>query len=64
MKLWIYVDKSVRVVLKNGKEFNGSVFGYDEVANDSREDCIYLDDGMLVLYEFRESEIKSIEVLD
>ncbi|MCE5605068.1 LSM domain protein [Staphylococcus pseudintermedius] len=65
MKLWTYVDKNVRVVLKNGKEFKGSVSGYDdEVANDSGEDCIYLDVGMELLYEFRESEIKSIEVLD
>ncbi|PWZ34861.1 LSM domain protein, partial [Staphylococcus pseudintermedius] len=23
MKLWTYVDKNVRVILKNGKEFNG-----------------------------------------
>ncbi|PWZ35023.1 LSM domain protein, partial [Staphylococcus pseudintermedius] len=47
------------------KEFNGRVSGYDdEVANDNGEDCIYLDVGMELLYEFRESEIKSIEVLD
>ncbi|ADV06009.1 LSM domain protein [Staphylococcus pseudintermedius] len=65
MKLWTYVDKNVRVILKNGKEFNGRVSGYDdEVANDNGEDCIYLDVGMELLYEFRESEIKSIEVLD
>ncbi|EGQ2871357.1 LSM domain-containing protein [Staphylococcus pseudintermedius] len=65
MKLWTYVDKNVRVILKNGKEFNGCVSGYDdEVANDNGEDCIYLDVGMELLYEFRESEIKSIEVLD
>ncbi|UXS22703.1 LSM domain protein [Staphylococcus delphini] len=65
MKLWTYVGKNVRIELKNGVTFTGYAFGYDdEVANDNGEDCIYLDVGMELLYEFRESEIKSIEIID
>ncbi|HDK5700322.1 TPA: LSM domain protein [Staphylococcus pseudintermedius] len=65
MKLWTYVGKKVKIELTNGKIFIGRAAGYDdEVANDNGQDCIYLDVGMELLYEFRESEIKSIEVLD
>ncbi|MBJ8267076.1 LSM domain protein [Staphylococcus pseudintermedius] len=64
MKLWTYVGKKVKIELTNGKIFIGRAVGYDdEMDNESGEDSIHLDSGKL-LYDFDESEIKSIEVLD
>ncbi|WP_019165060.1 hypothetical protein [Staphylococcus delphini] len=64
MKLWTYVGKNAIVELTNGKQFMGRVTNFeDEIANNSGEDSIHFDDG-IVLFDFNESEIKSIEVLD
>ncbi|WP_323702833.1 LSM domain protein [Mammaliicoccus sp. Dog046] len=64
MKLWTYVGKNVLVTLINGREFIGKVTNFDdEVENESGEDSINLDDGKS-LYDFDESQIKSIEILD
>lgn len=64
MKLWTYVGKKVRIELNNGKIFTGRATGYDdEMDNESGEDSIHLDSGKL-LYDFDESQIKSIEILD
>ncbi|WP_086427541.1 LSM domain protein [Staphylococcus cornubiensis] len=64
MKLWTYVGKNVRIELKNGQQFIGKADDYDdEIANNSGEDSIYLDTGKQI-YEFDESQIKSIEILD
>ncbi|MEJ7540495.1 LSM domain protein [Staphylococcus intermedius] len=64
MKLWTYVGKKVKIELTNGKIFTGRAAGFDdEMDNESGEDSIHLDSGKL-LYDFDESQIKSIEVLD
>ncbi|MDE9800073.1 LSM domain protein [Staphylococcus delphini] len=64
MKLWTYVGEKVLVKTTDGQQFIGEVTNYeDEVANDSGEDSIHLDDG-IGLYDFNESEIKSIEIID
>ncbi|UXS22702.1 LSM domain protein [Staphylococcus delphini] len=64
MKLWTYVGKNAIVELTNGKQFMGRVTNFeDEIANNSGEDSIHFDDG-IVLFDFNESEIKSIEVID
>ncbi len=64
MKLWTYIGKNVLVTLMDGQEFIGKVTNYDdEVDNESGEDSIHLDDGKL-LYDFDESEIKTIEILN
>ncbi|EGQ0373414.1 TPA: LSM domain protein [Staphylococcus pseudintermedius] len=64
MKLWTYVGKNVRIELKNGQQFTGKADDYDdEMDNESGEDSINLYDG-ICLYDFNESEIKSIEILD
>ena len=64
MKLWTYVGKKVRIELTNGNQFIGEVTNYDdEVVNDSGEPSINLDTGIQI-YDFDESEIKSIEILD
>lgn len=63
MKLWTYIGKNVLVTLKDGQEFIGKVTNYDdEVENESGEDSINMAVGKL-LYDFDESEIKSIEIL-
>ncbi|ARB41021.1 LSM domain protein [Mammaliicoccus sciuri] len=63
MKLWTYIGKNVLVTLKDGQEFIGKVTNYDdEVDNESGEDSIHLTVGKS-LYDFDESEIKSIEIL-
>ena len=64
MKLWTYVGEKVLVKTTDGQQFIGEVTNYeDEVANESGEDSIHLDNGKL-LYDFDESQIKSIEILD
>lgn len=64
MQLWTYIGKNVRIELKNGKIFIGRAAGYDdEMDNESGEDSIHLDTGV-ILYDFDESEIKSIEILE
>ncbi|NBK47967.1 LSM domain protein [Staphylococcus delphini] len=64
MKLWTYVEKNVRVELKNGQQFIGIVDDYDdEIANNCGEESIYIDDGIQI-YDLYKSQIKSIEVLD
>lgn len=64
MKLWTYVGKNVRIELTNGKVFTGRAAGFDdEMDNESGEDSIHLDDG-IVLYDFDQSQIKSIEIID
>ena len=64
MKLWSYIGENVLIELTNGQEFIGKVTNYDdEVDNESGEDSIHLDDGKL-LYDFDESEIKYIKIID
>lgn len=64
MKLWTYVGKNAIVELTNGKQFMGRVTNFeDEIANNSGENSIHFDDG-IVLFDFNESEIKSIEIID
>lgn len=64
MELWTYIGKNVLIELCNGQRFIGKVTNYDdEVDNESGEDSIHLDDGEL-LYDFDESEIKEIKVID
>ncbi|QHW36872.1 LSM domain protein [Staphylococcus ursi] len=64
MKLWTYVGENAIVELMNGKKFVGKVTNFeDEIANNSGENSIHFDDG-IGLYDFDESEIKSIEILE
>lgn len=64
MKLWSYIGKNVLIELTSGQQFIGKVTNYDdEVDNESGEDSIHLDDGKL-LYDFDESEIKYIKIID
>ncbi|QHW36648.1 LSM domain protein [Staphylococcus ursi] len=64
MKLWTYVGKNVRIELTDGQLFIGKATDYDdEMDNESGEDSINLYDG-ICLYDFNESEIKSIEIID
>ena len=63
MKLWSYIGENVLIELTNGQQFIGKVTNYDEVDNESGEDSIHLDDGKL-LYDFDESEIKYIKIID
>ncbi|MFF7090633.1 MULTISPECIES: hypothetical protein [Streptomyces] len=64
MKLWSYLGENVLIELTNGQQFIGKVTNYDdEVDNESGEDSIHLDDGKL-LYDFDESEIKYIKIID
>ncbi|MFV5937172.1 LSM domain protein [Mammaliicoccus sciuri] len=64
MKLWTYVGKKVLIEADDGQEFTGKVITYDdEMDNESGEDSINLDTGIQI-YDFDESEIKSIEILD
>ncbi|UXU83105.1 LSM domain protein [Mammaliicoccus sciuri] len=63
MKLWTYIGKKVRIELTNGNQFIGEVTNYDdEVVNDSGEPSIHFATESY-LYDFDESEIKSIEIL-
>lgn len=63
MKLWEYLGKKVNVILIDNKSFIGTVTGFDdEVDNESGENSINLNVGNLI-YDFDESEIKSIKVL-
>ncbi|EMB9402216.1 LSM domain protein [Staphylococcus pseudintermedius] len=65
MKLWTYVGKNVLIELTDGLKFTGKAIDYDDkVANESGEDSIILDNDMGGLYDFNESEIKSIKILD
>ncbi|MCD8872978.1 LSM domain protein [Mammaliicoccus sciuri] len=53
----------VRIELTNGKQFIGEVTNYDdEVVNNSGEPSIHFATESY-LYDFDESEIKSIEIL-
>ncbi|MCD8836022.1 LSM domain protein [Mammaliicoccus sciuri] len=64
MKLWTYVGKKVLIEADDGQQFTGKVISYDdEMDNESGEDSINLDTGIQI-YDFDESEIKSIEILD
>ncbi|EZX23012.1 hypothetical protein V070_01140 [Staphylococcus aureus C0673] len=64
MKLWTYVGKKVLIEADDGQQFTGRVISYDdEMDNESGEDSINLDTGIQI-YDFDESEIKSIEILD
>ncbi|EGQ2715951.1 TPA: LSM domain protein [Staphylococcus pseudintermedius] len=64
MKLWTYVGKDVLIELKNGQQFVGEAISYDdEIANNSGEESIYLDDGIQI-YDLYKSQIKSIKILD
>ncbi|MCJ1783390.1 LSM domain protein [Mammaliicoccus sciuri] len=64
MKLWTYVGKMVLIEADDGQQFTGKVISYDdEMDNESGEDSIDLDTGIQI-YDFDESEIKSIEILD
>ncbi|MBZ8174913.1 LSM domain protein [Staphylococcus delphini] len=64
MKLWLYVGRYVRIEVTDGEQFVGKAVDYeDEIANNSGEDSIHFDDG-IVLFDFNESEIKSIEIID
>ncbi|MFK3494773.1 LSM domain protein [Staphylococcus aureus] len=64
MKLWTYIGKKVLIELTNGQKFIGEVTNYDdEIDNESGEDSIHLDDG-IALYDFDESQIEYIEVLN
>ncbi|MDT0670214.1 LSM domain protein [Mammaliicoccus sciuri] len=63
MKLWTYLGKKVRIELTNGKQFIGEVTNYDdEIVNNSGEPSIHFSTGFY-LYDFDESEIKTIEIL-
>ncbi|MDE9752302.1 LSM domain protein [Staphylococcus delphini] len=64
MKLWNYVGENVVITTIDGVKFIGEVTNYEDyIANDSGEDSIHFDDG-IVLFDFNESEIKSIEIID
>ncbi|EGQ3902566.1 LSM domain protein [Staphylococcus pseudintermedius] len=64
MKLWTYVSKNVLLETVDDQQFTGKVTSYDdEIDNESGEDSIYLDTGKQI-YDFDESQIKSIEILD
>ncbi|MEJ7541040.1 LSM domain protein [Staphylococcus intermedius] len=64
MELWTYVGKTVRIELTDGLLFIGKATDYDdEMDNESGEDSINLYNG-INLYDFNESQIKSIEILD
>ncbi|MCD8819572.1 LSM domain protein [Mammaliicoccus sciuri] len=64
MKLWTYVGKMVLIEADDGQQFTGKVISYDdEMDNESGEDSINLDTGIQI-YDFDESEIKSIEILN
>ncbi|WP_239762398.1 LSM domain protein [Mammaliicoccus sp. I-M35] len=64
MKLWTYEGKKVLIEADDGQQFTGKVITYDdEMDNESGEYSIYLDTGIQI-YDFDESEIKSIEILD
>ncbi|HGH0727031.1 LSM domain protein [Staphylococcus pseudintermedius] len=65
MKLWTYVGKNVRIELTDGQLFTGYAFGYDdEIYNESGEDSLNLKARTGGWYDFNESEIKSIEIID
>ncbi|EGQ1312012.1 LSM domain protein, partial [Staphylococcus pseudintermedius] len=52
MKLWTYVGKNVLIELTDGLKFTGKAIDYDdEVANESGEDSIILDNDMGGLYD-------------
>ncbi|MEB7656442.1 LSM domain protein [Mammaliicoccus vitulinus] len=64
MKLWTYVGKKVLIEAIDGQQFTGKITSYDdEMDNESGEDSIYLDTGIQI-YDFDESEIKTIEILN
>ncbi|EEQ79853.1 hypothetical protein [Staphylococcus warneri] len=64
MKLWTYIGKKVILELTDGQKFSGKITNYDdEIDNESREDSIHLDDGN-ALYDFDESQIKYIKILE
>ncbi|MBV5103761.1 LSM domain protein [Mammaliicoccus sciuri] len=64
MKLWTYVGKIVLIEADDGQIFTGKVISYDdEMDNESGEYSIYLDTGIQI-YDFNESEIKTIEILN
>lgn len=64
MKLWTYVGKIVLIEADDGQIFTGKVISYDdEMDNESGEYSIYLDTGIKI-YDFNESEIKTIEILN
>lgn len=63
MKLWTYVGKKVLIEADDGQQFTGRVISYDdEMDNDSGEPSIHFATESY-LYDFDESEIKSIEIL-
>lgn len=58
------MGKMVLIEADDGQKFTGKVITYDdEMDNESGEYSIYLDTGIQI-YDFDESEIKSIEILD
>lgn len=57
--------ENVLIELDNGLQFTGKAIHYDDdVANESGEDSIILETDTGGLYDFDESRIKSIEILD
>ncbi|RIN09098.1 LSM domain protein [Staphylococcus warneri] len=64
MKLWTYIGKKVILELTDSQKFSGKITNYDdEIDNESGEDSIHLDDGN-ALYDFDESQIKYIKILE
>nr|WP_263313795.1 LSM domain protein [Mammaliicoccus sp. Marseille-Q6498] len=64
MKLWTYVGKKVLIEDIDGQQFIGKAVDYDDdTANNSGEESIYIESGKQI-YDFDESEIKSIEILN
>ncbi|MBN4908801.1 LSM domain protein [Staphylococcus sp. EG-SA-13] len=58
------MGKIVLIEADDGQKFTGKVITYDdEMDNESGEYSIYLDTGIQI-YDFDESEINSIEILD